>query len=100
MRNKIDDLLEEVTQIRDGLLVQANLGKAEAKVALEKLEPKLDLLKEKSQKIADVAGDSADELRAAAEMGIHADSKEDLDTVLELAADELKKSYEKIKNLL
>jgi len=100
MRNKIDDLLDEVTQIRDGLLVQANLGKAEAKVALEKLEPKLDLLKEKSQKIADVAGDSADELRAAAEMGIHADSKEDLDTVLELAADELKKSYEKIKNLL
>ena len=100
MNTTMETMLNDATQLRDELLVQANLGKAEAKVALEKLEPKLDLLKEKSQKIADVAGDSAEELRVAAEMGIKADSKEELETVLELAADELKKSYEKIKNLL
>ena len=100
MRNKIDDLLDGMTQLRDELVVQANLGKAEAKEELEKLNPALELLKEKSQKIASVAGDAAEELRIAAEMGIKADSKEELDIALELAADELKKSYEKIKNLL
>jgi len=100
MRNKIDDLLEETTQLRDELAVQANLGKAEAKDALEKLEPQLDLFKEKSQKIADVAGDSAAQISIAAEMGIKADSKEELSIALELAADELKKGYEKIKKLL
>ena len=100
MRNKIDDLLDGMTQLRDELVVQANLGKAEAKEELEKLNPTLELLKEKSQKIASVAGDAAAELSVAAEMGIKADSKEDLDIALELAADELKKSYEKIKNLL
>ena len=53
-----------------------------------------------SKRIADAAGDTAEELRIAAEMGIHADSKEDLHTVLELAAEEVKKGYEKIKKII
>jgi polyribonucleotide nucleotidyltransferase len=100
MNTTMEKMLDDATQLRDQLLVQANLGKAETKVALEKLEPKLDLLKEKIRKISDVTGDSAEELSIAAEMGFKADSKEELDIALELAADEIKKGYEKIKKLL
>ena len=100
MSDKMEMILNEAMKLRDELKLQANLGKAGAEDELEKLEPVFELLKEKSQKIADAAGDSVAELSIAAEMGIKADSKEDLDTALELAADELKKSYEKIKKLL
>ena len=100
MNKKIDALLNDITALRDELILKANLGQAEAKVELDKLDPILDNLKLKSQKIADVVGDSAQELKVAAELGMDADSKEDLQTALELATDELKKSYEKVKNLL
>ncbi|HIQ46160.1 MAG TPA: hypothetical protein EYH57_00920 [Sulfurovum sp.] len=100
MNKKIDALLNDITALRDELILKANLGQAEAKEELDKLDPILDNLKLKSQKIADVAGDSAQELKVAAELGMDADSKEDLQTALELATDELKKSYEKVKNLL
>jgi len=100
MNKKIDALLNDITALRDELILKANLGQAEAKVELDKLDPILDNLKLKSQKIADVVGDSAQELKVAAELGIDANSKEDLQTALELATDELKKSYEKVKNLL
>lgn len=56
MNTTLETMLNDATQLRDELFVQANLGKA--------------------------------------------DSKEELDIALELAADELKKSYEKIKDLL
>jgi len=100
MNKKIDALLNDITALRDELILKANLGQAEAKEELDKLDPILDNLKLKSQKIADVVGDSAQELKVAAELGIDANSKEDLQTALELATDELKKSYEKVKNLL
>jgi len=100
MNKKIDALLNDITALRDELILKANLGQAEAKEELDKLDPILDNLKLKSQKIADVAGDSAQELKVAAELGMDANSKEDLQTALELATDELKKSYEKVKNLL
>jgi len=100
MNKKIDALLNDITALRDELILKANLGQAEAKEELDKLDPILDNLKLKSQKIADAVGDSAQELKVAAELGIDADSKEDLQTALELATDELKKSYEKVKNLL
>lgn len=100
MNKKIDALLNDITALRDELILKANLGQAEAKEELDKLDPILDNLKLKSQKIADVVGDSAQELKVAAELGMDADSKEDLQTALELATDELKKSYEKVKNLL
>jgi hypothetical protein len=47
-----------------------------------------------------VVDDSADELKIAAELGIKAESKEDVLTALELAAEELKYSYQKIQNFI
>jgi len=84
----------------DELQLKLHLGKAELKDEFDGLESAYALLKSKVAQIADVAGDSAEELRIAAELGIKGDSKEDRDTALELAAAELKEGYEKIKKLL
>ena len=61
---------------------------------------KYALFKAKAEQIFDVADDSAEELKIAAELGIKADNKEDVMTALELAAEELKYSYQKIQNLV
>jgi len=98
--NKITDLLDDLKQLKDEVTLKANLGMSEAQDELKKLEPVYDDLKAKAEKLADVAGDSAAELKAAAELGIDARSSDDLDTVLGLAAEELKKSYGKIKSIL
>ena len=98
--DKINGLIDDLKQLKDELTVKANLGMAEAQDELEKLEPVYDDLKAKAAKIADVAGDSASELKAAAELGIDAKSSDDVDTALELAAEELKSAYGKIKDIL
>jgi hypothetical protein len=98
--DKINGLIDDLKQLKDELTVKANLGMAEAQDELEKLEPVFNDLKAKAGKIADVAGDSASELKAAAELGIDAKSSDDVDTALELAADELKSAYGKIKDIL
>jgi len=97
---KIDSILNDTKQLSDELQLKLNLGKAELKDEFDGLESAYDLLKSKVKKIADVAGDSVEELQIAAELGIKGDSKEDRDTALELAAAELKEGYEKIKKLL
>jgi len=98
--DKINGLIDDLKQLKDELTVKANLGMAEAQDELEKLEPVYDDLKAKAGKIADVAGDSASELKAAAELGIDAKSSDEVDTALELAAEELKSAYGKIKDIL
>ncbi len=98
--DKINGLIDDLKQLKDELTVKANLGMAEAQDELEKLEPVYEDLKAKATKIADVAGDSASELKAAAELGIDAKSSDDVDTALELAAEELKSAYGKIKDIL
>lgn len=100
MNKKIDSILNDTKQLHDELQLKLNLGKAELKDEFEGLESAYEILKSKVAKIADVTGDSAKELRIAAELGIKGDTKEDRDTALELAAEELKESYEKIKKLL
>ena len=97
---KIDSVIAEAQKIRDELALKANLGAADAGDQLEKLNDKYELFKEKSKKIFDVADGSADELKIAAELGISADSKEDVMTALALAAEEIKDSYKKIQNLI
>lgn len=99
---KIDKLLEDAQQLRDELVLKANLGAADAKDELDKLDldDKYETFKATMKEIGDVAGDTAEELQIAAKMGIHADSKEDLHTALELAGEEIKKGYERIKKLL
>jgi hypothetical protein len=99
-KDKIDNLINELKQLKDELTVKANLGMAEAQDELKKLEPVFDELKEKAEKIADVAGDSVSEIKAAAELGIDAKSSDEVNTALELAAEELKSAYGKIKNIL
>lgn len=99
-KSKLETILDEAKTLRDTLQLQANLGKAEAEDGYDELEAKYESLKAKSKKIADAAGDSAEELRIAAELGIDGKSKEDLYTAMELAAEEIKKGYEKIKKII
>jgi len=96
----INRAMEEAQTIRDELALKANLGAAITRDKLSKLNDRYDLFKAKSQKIFDVVDDSADELKIAADLGIHAESKEDVMIALELAAEELKYSYQKIQNFM
>ena len=96
----INKAITEAQKIRDELALKASLGAANAGDEFEKLNDRYELFKAKSQKIFDVADDSADELKIAAELGIDAKSKEDVMTALELAAEEIKYSYQKIQNLI
>lgn len=100
IQENINKALETAQTIRDELALKANLGAADAGGQFAKLNDKYELFKEKSQKIFAVADDSADELKIAAELGIHAKSKEDVMTALELAAEEIKYSYQKIQHLV
>ncbi len=96
---ELNAVLRDLTQLKDELTLKANLGAAEAQDALKELEPGYNDLKLKLEKLSEIAGDSASELKAAAELGIDAESKEDVNTALSLAADELKDAYSKIKKL-
>lgn len=99
-KTKLETILDDTKTLRDTLRLQVNLAKAEAEDEFDELEAKYENLKVKNKRIADAAGDTAEELRIAAEFGIDADSKEDLEIALELSAEEIKKGYEKIKKIL
>ena len=99
-QSTIDTLIEEAQRIRDEIALKANLGAADASDELSKLNDKYELFKAKSKEIFDVADDSADELKIAAKLGISADSKEDVMTALQLAAEEIKESYKKIQKIV
>lgn len=99
-KNNLDSILDEVKTLRDTINVHANLAKAEAEDDYNELEAKYEKFVAKSKKISNAAGDTLEELRVATELGIDADSKEDLDTALELAGEEIKKGYEKIKKMI
>jgi len=97
---QIENILNEIKQAGDELKVKAELGNMELQEQLKELESSYETLKSKVKKIADVAGDSAEEVATAAELGFKADSKEDVDTAISLALDELKEGYNKIKKLI
>lgn len=99
-KSKLDNILDEAKTLRDTLQVKANLAKAEAEDGYDKLEDQYESFIAKSKKIGEAAGDTLEELRVATELGFDADSKEDLDTALELAADEIKKGYAKINKII
>jgi len=99
-QNTIDTLIEESQRIRDEIALKANLGAADAGDQLSKLNDKYELFKAKSKEIFALADGSADELKIAAELGINADSKEDVMTALQLAAEEIKESYNKIQKIV
>ena len=96
----IEDILADAQTLRDELALQVKLGTAEAREEFEKLEPHLHKLNQKTREIAEAAGDTAKELAIAAELGIEADSAEDVKTALQLAAEELREGFRKISKAL
>ena len=100
IQENITKALTEAERIRDELALKASLGAANAGDKFEKLNDKYAHFKVKAGQLLDVADDSVDELKIAAELGIDAKNKEEVMIALELAAEELKYSYQKIQNLV
>jgi len=96
----IEDILADAQTLRDELALQIKLGTAEARDEFEKLEPHLNKLRQKTKEIAEASSDTAKELAIAAELGIKADSADDVKTALKLAAEELREGFEKIRKTL
>jgi len=82
--SRFEEVLAKLKQERDELALKLHLGKKEAAEEWEKLEARLAELRAKSAPMREVASDTAKEVGAA----------------LELAADEIKKGYEKLRKLL
>lgn len=80
-KSRFDALKASIEQLRDEINVKAHLGKAEAKDAFEELEKKWSSLQSQYKSVADEAGKAAQGTRSA----------------LGLAADEIKKGYERIR---
>ena len=82
--SRFEEVLAKLKQERDELALKLHLGKKEAAEEWEKLEARLAELRAKSAPMREVASDTAKEVGAA----------------LELAADEIKKGYERLRKLL
>ncbi len=82
-KNRMEELLAKLKQQRDELALKIHLGKAEAKDEWEKLEKKLDELKAQAKPVTAVMGETAKNVGSA----------------MELAAEEIKAGYERIKKM-
>lgn len=78
------ELMNDLQQLRDELRLQIHLGSKDAQEEYEKLEQKWDELMRQGQPLSDAISDTAGNVGAA----------------VELAADELKKGYENIRDLI
>lgn len=83
-KGALDEVVEDLKQMRDELEVQMHLASADARDEFAELEKKWEQLRSR----AAVLGDAAEE--AAGGVG----------DALGIVADELKKGYQKIKGLL
>ena len=83
-KKSADVLLSELKRLRDELALQVHLGKAEAKEEWEKLEREYEVLRERCEPAAGLAEDTARNVVAA----------------LGLAAQELKRGYDRFRKLL
>jgi hypothetical protein len=84
-KNRWDEVMAKLTKEREELELKMNLGKKEAKAEWEKLEAKWRELKTtKMPPMKEAAKDTAGNVGAA----------------LHVAADELKKGYERMRKLL
>ncbi len=83
-KEKIEEILKDLTRRRDEIALKLHLGKAEAKEEWEKLEKKWQAAKAQSKTLAGVVGESAQNVGSA----------------LELTLGELKKGYERVKKML
>ena len=83
-QNSFDEVMSNLRRLRDELRLQIHLGSKEAQDQFAKLERKWDEMMSEGKPVADVVSDTARGIGTAAE----------------LAADELKQGYEKIRDLL
>lgn len=84
----LNEMVQDLKQRRDELRVKMNLAKAEARDEWEKLERKWDDFEAKFEAKADKIEDVAE------------DTSENLEAAFEMAADELKKGYARIRKML
>ncbi|MFN3594050.1 MAG: hypothetical protein ACK4TK_05130 [Thiobacillaceae bacterium] len=83
VREELQKLIDGLATQRDELIVKAHLAKLEAQDEWRELESKLAELRAKAQQAAEVAGEAAEEVRAAAR----------------LLAEEIGRGYERLKRL-
>jgi len=83
-KKKIDETVAALKRERDELALQVHLAKAEARQEWEELQVKIDELEAKSKPMAKVVGETASEVGAS----------------LDLAADEIKKGFARLRKLL
>lgn len=82
-REELQKLLDTLATQRDELVVRAHLAKLEAQEEWSELEGKLELLRAKAGQAADVAGDAAEDVAAAAR----------------LLGEEIARGYERLRKL-
>lgn len=83
-RKELETLLDGLKQQRDELMVQLHLAKAETRDEWDELEKKLEHLRAKTAQAGGIAGEASKDVFAA----------------LQLAADEIRHGYERIRRLL
>jgi len=83
-QHRITEIVETLKRQRDELALKIHLGKAEARDEWEKLEKQLAELKAKAAPVGGALGDATKGVGAA----------------LELAGEEIKKGYDRIRKLL
>lgn len=82
--SRLEELIESVKRQRDELALRIHLGQAEAKDEWARLQKKLAQLEEQAAPIKGVVGDTAKSVGAS----------------LELAAEDIKKGFDRIRKLL
>lgn len=83
-RGALEQLGEELKQLRDELEVQLHLASADARDEFAELESKLDRFRGKMDVVGKTAGEAA----------------EDVGDAIDLLGQEIKKGYQKIRSLL
>ena len=82
--SRLEQLIESVKRQRDELALRIHLGQAEAKDEWVQLQKKLTQLEERATPIRGVVGDTAKSVGSS----------------LELAAEDIKKGFDRIRKLL
>jgi hypothetical protein len=83
-KSRLDETMENLKREREELRLKMALAKAEARDEWKQLEAKLDALEKRARPAAQVVGETASEVGAS----------------LELAADEIKKGFARLRKLV
>ncbi len=97
---KIDELLSEAQRLKDEVALRLHLASAEAKEQYETLSDRLETLGAKASKIGDTAAETAENVADAVKMAAEDASVDDAKAAAELAAEELRNGFERLKKLV